>query len=155
MPRNMIENSAGISMTIWIELDPRSRRNAVLAMRRRQDARRVVMVAISAPLALPDLPGLGGDVALDHGHDDADERDGRDGPQDVLDGDRPAPGVALKLAGPVTEAEAEGVNCCCEVLHGGCPLSVSPCQAGGRVMFCAGCWIHAVVRSCLPSREAA
>src|SRR5665811_1834445 len=127
MPRNMIENSAGISMTIWIELDPRSRRNAVLPMRRRQDARRVVMVAISAPLALPDLPGLGGDVALDHGHDDANERDGRDGPQDVLDGDRAAPGVTLELCpGPFAQAEAEGMECCCEVLHGGCPLSVSP-----------------------------
>src|SRR5664280_2267191 len=113
MPRNMIENSAGISMTIWIELDPRAPCTAVLAMRRRQDVRRVVMVAMSAPLALPDLPGLGGDVALDHGHDDADERDGRDGPQDVLDGDRAAPGVGLELcAGPVTEAETEGVKCC-------------------------------------------
>src|SRR5450631_3234649 len=102
MPRNMIENSAGISMTIWIELDPRSRPAAVLAMRRRQDARRVVMVAMSWPVAFPDLPVLGGDVALDHGHDDADERDGRDRPQDVLDGDRPAFRVALELcAGPV------------------------------------------------------
>src|SRR5674476_657797 len=136
MPRNMIENSAGISMTIWIELDPRSRPAAVLAMRRRQGARRVVMVAMSASLALPDLPGLGGDVALDHGHNDADERDGRNCPQHVLDGDRPAFRVALKLcAGPVTQAEAEGVKCCCEVLHDGCPLSVSPCQVGGRVMF--------------------
>src|ERR1035437_9812702 len=120
MPRNMIENSAGIRMTIWIELDPRSRPAAVLPMRRRQGARRVVMVAMSEPLALLDLAGRGGDVALDHGHDDADECDGCDGPQDVLDGDRAAPGVALELrVGPVAQAEAGGVNCCCEVLHGG------------------------------------
>ena len=51
MPRNMIENSAGIRMTIWIELDPRSRPAAVLTMSRRQDARRVVMVAMSGPLS--------------------------------------------------------------------------------------------------------
>src|ERR1035437_1248785 len=114
------------------------------------------MVAMSGPVALLDLGGLGGDVALDHGYDDADERDGRDGPQDVLDGDRAAPGVTLELcAGPVAQAEAGGLECCCEVLHGGCPLSVSPAQVGGRVMFRGGCWIHAVVRSCLPSREAA
>src|ERR1019366_141096 len=128
MPRNMIENSAGIRMTIWIELDPRSRPAAILAMRRRQDARRVVMVTISWPLALSDLAGLGGDVALDHGHDDPNERDGRDGPQHILNGDRAAPGVAPELCGSlVTEAEAEGVECCCKVLHGGCPLCVSPC----------------------------
>src|ERR1035437_3933425 len=143
MPRNMIENSAGIRMTIWIELDPRSRPAAVLPMRRRQDARRVVMVAMSEPLALLDLSGRGGDVGLDHGHDDADEGDGRDGPQDVLDGDRAAPGVPMELcAGPVAQAEAGGVKCCCEVLHGGCPLSVSPCQVSGRVMICGGCWIQ-------------
>src|SRR5664280_1735036 len=119
MPRNMIENSVGIRMTIWIELDPRSRRTAVLPVRRRQDAGRVVMVAMIGRLALLDLGGLGGDVALDHGYDDADECDGRDGPQDVLDGDRPAPGVTLELCpGPVAQAEAEGMECCCEVLHG-------------------------------------
>src|ERR1035437_6594778 len=109
MPRNMIENSAGIRMTIWIELDPRSRRTAVLPMRRRQDTGRVVMVATREPLALLDLCSLGGDVALDHGHDDADECDGRDGPQDVLDGDRAAPGVTLELCpGPFAQAEAAG-----------------------------------------------
>src|ERR1035437_3868460 len=118
MPRNMIENSAGIRMTIWIELDPRSRPAAVPPMRRRQDASRVVMVTMSGPLALLDLAGRGGDVALDHGHDDADECDGRDGPQDVLDGDRPAFGVPIELCvGPVAQAEAGGVECCCEVLR--------------------------------------
>src|ERR1035438_6542606 len=123
MPRNMIENSAGIRMTIWIELDPRSRPAAVLPMRWLQGARRVVMVAMSESLALLDLGGLGGDVALDHGYDDADECDGCDGPQDVLDGDRAAFGAASELCvGPFAQAEAEGVECCCEVLHGGCPL---------------------------------
>src|ERR1035437_1786338 len=108
MPRNMIENSAGIRMTIWIELDPRSRCTAVRMMRRRQDAGRVVMVATSEPLALLDLGGLGGDVALDHGYDDADERDGRDGPQDVLDGDRAAPGVTLELCAGRSEERRVG-----------------------------------------------
>src|SRR5680860_141632 len=101
MPRNMIENSAGIKMTVWIELDPHSRRTAVLPMRRRHNARRVVMVSMSGRLALLDLAGLGCDVGLDHGHDDAGERDGRDGPQDVLDGDRAELGVAFGLcSGP-------------------------------------------------------
>src|SRR5664280_1052790 len=124
MPRNMIENSAGIRMTIWIELDPRSRRTAVLAMRRRHNARRLVTVAMSGRLALLDLAGLGGDVGLDHGDDDAGECDGRYGPQDVLDGDRAELGVREFCSGPFAEAEAEGMECCCEVLHGGWPFGV-------------------------------
>src|SRR5450631_3163534 len=132
MPRNMIENSAGIRMTIWIVLDPRSRPATILPMRRR-DARRVVMVAMSESLALLDLCGLGGDVALDHGHDDADECDGRDGPQDVLDGDRAAPGATPELCGGlVAQAEVEGVKCCCEVMHCGGPLSLCPPAQGGH-----------------------
>src|SRR5665647_710124 len=86
-------------------------------MRRRHNARGVVMVSMSGRLALLDLAGLGCDVGLDHGDDYAGERDGRDGPQDVLDGDRAELGVAFGLcSGPFAEVEAEGVECCCEVL---------------------------------------
>ena len=56
MPKNMTANSAGIRTTIWIEVDPRSGCTAVLALRRRQNARGMVKADMGVSyLIWPDL----------------------------------------------------------------------------------------------------